>query len=322
MSLNDSSLLELMEKELSRVSYTPPTGTVYGRVRQSKAPSTLFSDSGESTGDSDMDLSDAEESTNVEAYYDNRSDSDTPAFLTARIEDLPPGRVAMLLVDLASRVLRDTDEIRDQELKARVLQKVLTSWVRFTDLYENDLSMHPELDSSIRALFQEPADDELSDAEVASLRAMVLRIAPSYLTLSGISYCLAGPSLVPLLDNLVVEDIPDGEHAGVVRILALYASGSKSWVHALSKLSTEASKSWISAVFLSSLARYAYISDRKLDDADRIAIRDFLRQTISVRYEFDGVSTKNKAMNAFEDDLRKAQLKESRRPTRAISVLG
>jgi len=322
MSRNDSDLLELMEKELSRVEFTPPSGTVFGRVRQSKAPSTLFSDSGESSEDGEADPPEAGPNIDIEAYYDNRSDRDAPAFLTARIEDLPPGRVAMLLADLASRVLRDTDEIRDQELKARVLQKVLTSWVRFTDLYENDLKMHPDLDASIRSLFQEPEKEEMSDSEVASLRAMVLRIAPSYLTLSGISYCLAGPSLIPLLDKLDIDSIPDGEHAGVVRILALYVSGSTSWVHALAKLSTEASKSWISAVFLSSLARYAYISDRKLNDSDRIAIRDFLRHTIGLRYEFSGLSAKNKAMNAFEDELRKAQLKESRRPTRSISVLG
>jgi hypothetical protein len=321
MSRNDADVLRLMETQIDLITVVPPIGSVFGGVRQLEAPSHLFTDDGEAAIGNDSEKREVVERDKInESYYDDTDDTDRPAFLTARLEDLPPGRVAMLVVDLASRVLRDTDEIRDQELKAMLLRKVLVAWVGFIDLFENDLRLHPDLDDAIRGFFKD--DDNPTEKELEAFKAMILRVAPSFLSLSGITYCLSGPSLVPLLGSVELKDVQNGDYAGIIRTLALYGSGSPSWVRSLSSLQPSAIKSWFSASFLASIARYAYISDPHLSDVDRDAIREFLRQAIGVRYSFSGIPAKNKAMNGFEDELRRAHLNESKRPAREITVLG
>ena len=321
MSRNDADVLRLMETQVDLIAAVAPTGSVFAGVRQLQAPAHLFADDGEAASNTSTEPKDVVEHDKINAsYYDDTDDTDRPAFLTARLEDLPPGRVAMLVVDLASRVLRDTDEIRDQELKATLLKKVLVAWVGFIDLYENDLRLHPGLDDAVRELLAE--DEEPSEKEFEAFRAMVLRIVPSFLSLSGITYCLSGPSLVPLLGSVDLKGFKNADYAGIIRTMALYGAGSTTWVKSLASLQPTAGRSWFSASFLASIARYAYISDTRLTDDDRVLIREFLRQAVGVRYSFSGVSAKNKAMNAFEDQLRRAQLNETQRPARAITVLG
>jgi hypothetical protein len=321
MSRNDANVLRLMESQIDLINVVPPTGSVFARVRQLEAPAHLFADGGEAVDSRESDSKEVVEREKInESYYDDTDDTDRPAFLTARLEDLPPGRIAMLVVDLASRVLRDTDEIRDQELKAKLLKKVLVAWVGFVDLFEDDLRLHPDFDDNIREFFKE--DENPSEKEVEAFKAMMLRVVPSFLTLSGITYCLSGPSLVPLLGTVELKEFDNADFAGIIRTLALYGSGSNTWVKSLASLHPTAARSWFSASFLASIARYAYISDPRLTDNDRAAIREFLRGAIGVRYSFTGVPAKNKAMNVFEDELRRAHLNESKRPVRSITVLG
>ena len=321
MSRSSAEVLRLMDSQLSRIVEDALSGSVFAGVRQRVASEALFSDRAESTGTTEVERTTERSALQEKRYYDVEDDRDVPAFLTARLEDLTPGRVAALVIDLASRVLRDTDELRDQELKGNLLKKVLVGWVRFLDLYENDLRVHPEFDSTIRSLFFKQ-EREFDEDDVAKMKESVLKVAPSYLTFSGLSYCLAGPSLSPLLEQVDLAESAVSEYSAIMRTLALYASGSLGWVKSLSALSSRAKRSWFCASFLSSIARYAYIADGRLTEEHRDAIREFLRESIDIRYTFPGgVMAKNKAMNAFEDDLRKALLREKGRGPREITVL-
>ncbi|AZZ53552.1 SIR2 family NAD-dependent protein deacylase [Rathayibacter festucae] len=321
MSRTSAEVLHLMDEQLDLIVDDSLSGSVFASVRQLPATDRLFSDAAESPTRGETEPMAAPATLQEKRYYDVTDDRDVPAFLTARIEDLTPGRVAALVIDLASRVLRDTDEIRDQRLKGDLLKKVLVGWVRFLDLYENDLRVHPEFDNAIRSLFFKEGKD-FDEDDVARMKASVLKVAPSYLTFSGITYCLAGPSLTPLLEQVEIADEDPTEYSAIVRTLALYASGSLGWVKSLGSLSLRAKKSWFSASFLSSIARYAYVSDERLSDEDRGSIREFLRESIDIRYSFaGGVTAKNKAMNSFEDELRKVLLKEKVEAPRSITVL-
>jgi hypothetical protein len=319
MSRNDAGVLELMERQLDLITVTAPSGAIFGSIRRLAAPQDLFQDSGD-TDDDDADAHpDAIGKEGISSsYYDDTDDSDHPAFLTARIEDLSQARIAMLVVDLASRVLRDTDESRDQQLKARVLRKLLVAWVGFVDLYEAEVKDSPDLDEVIREVHKKP---DATEEEFKSFKAALLRVFPCFVTFSGIQYCLASPSLVPLLSTVRMAGM-ENEHLGaLIRTLALYASDSMAWVDSLSDLDPVAVKSWFSAVFLSSIARYAYIADIRLTDDEREKIRQFLRQVVGERYDFSGIDHKNRVMNSFEDDLRQARLSETRRPQRALTIL-
>ncbi|WP_167139175.1 SIR2 family protein [Diaminobutyricimonas sp. TR449] len=323
MTRNDAEVLEIVEKEIERITVAPPSGAVFGSVRRLEVVKELFSDESESEpGEVDpQGIQRGEDAVGRDGlnkqYYDDSDDSDTPAFLTARLEDLSHARVAMLVVDLASRVLRDSDEVRDQKLKERILRKLLVAWVAFTDLYEMELAQAPDLDEVVAELFEErnPTSEDLE-----GLKSLLVRVAPSFLTESGIRYCLSGPSLVTRLAELDMSGMENGSFALLMRTLALYTSGSLRWVDSLRSLDDLAVKSFFSASFFASLARYAYMVDERLSEEQRGQIRHYLRRVIGARYNFRSQEHRNSVLNDFENSLRRARLQETKRSRRQITM--
>lgn len=323
MARNDAEVVRLVETEIDRIYARAPTGAVFGSVRRIAAKAELFADRGETDRDGVPDEQEAAGDDAVErdglqnSYYDDSDDSDSPAFMAARIEDLSPARLAMHVVDLASRVVRDSDEIRDQALKARVLKKLLIAWVTFTDLHEEELSQAQDLDESIKAFFPKSAD---SDEDLAKLRDALLKLAPCFLTFSGLRYCLGHATLVTRLTGLDFDHSEEQRYGALIRTLALFGSGTTAWIDSLRSIDDHAVRTFFSAVFLASLARYAYIRDNRLTDANRNDIRDFLRRVITERYSFKDIDHKNKVLNSFENSLRTARLQSGRRRATGLEI--
>lgn len=322
MTRNDEEVLELVENEIDRIAVRSPQGNVFRSVRRIEAKKELFKDRVEVE---DADAADTQHAENgadghVERegmtgqYYDDSDDSDYPAFMTARLEDLSEARVAMLVVDLASRVLRDADEVRDQDLKRRILQKLLLAWVSFTDLYEVEVEAYSDLDQVVAAFYPEDQDE----VKVEKLKAFLNKLLPSLLTESGIRYCLSGPNLVSRLAELDFSSSTNGSYASLMRTLTLYASKSRKWIDSLKDLDDAAVQSFFGATYFAASARYAFIADRTLSDDDRDAIRAFLRRVIAARYSFRDIPHKNTVLNDFEDSLRRARLQEGRNQSPAM----
>ncbi|NII52079.1 SIR2 family protein [Frigoribacterium endophyticum] len=320
MARSDTDVLDVVERELDRISVQRPTGSILSSVRKRDAPESLLREPVPlEADDQPAPLEDVvDRAPEQTVYYDRSDDSDRPTFLAARIEDLPPARVAMLVVDLASRVLRDSDEIRDQAHKQRYLGRLLEAWVMFLELYQAELTALPKLDEAVRPIFDKL---DLPDKEFVPFMHSLLRVVPSYITYSGLSYCLSSPTLDRLLTQFSAESVPLGEWAALLRTLTLYSGGSIAWVDSLDELSETAVRSWFSASFLAGLARYAYVTDDRLHEEQRAKIRQYLRRVIGARYSFSSVSQRNSAMNNFEADLRSARLREERRPRRSLRVI-
>jgi hypothetical protein len=312
MTRNDKSVLEIVDSELDRIAIKSPTGSVFASVRQRDAPPSLFQEAlstDEPDGATPTDgLVDRAPDRTV--YYDRSDDSDRPTFLAARVEDLPPARVAMLVVDLASRVLRDSDEIRDQEYKQQVLGRLLQSWVMFLDLFQAELTAEPRLDEVVERIYNKP---EAKPKELLAFKNSLLRVVPSYITYSGLSYCLSSPTLDRLLSEFKPKSVELGEWAALMRTLTLYSNNSTTWIETLSDLSSDAVRTWLSASFLANMARYAFIADARLTDNHRDKIRAYLRDVVTARYSFSNVANKNTVLNNFEADLRSARLREQGR---------
>lgn len=316
MTRNAKDVLEVVEREIERIAVTEPSGGIFASVRKVEARKELFSDDSEAETDTDDEAVEKTDTAVERAgltghYYDDSDDSDTPAFLVPRIEDLSQSRVAMLVVDLASRVLRDSDEVRDQKMKDRILRKVLVAWVGFTDLHEAEIASHPDLDETIaRAL---DGDEERTEEDIERLKHFIIRIFPTIITASGVRYCLSGPALVTRLVEVDTTGEANGSLASMVRTLALYQTKSKRWIETLKLIDDNAVKTFFSASFLASLARYAYLTDDSLKDGERDELRDFLRRVISARYKFDGVKHRSEVLSKFETKLNRDRLDKGRR---------
>lgn len=312
MARNDASVLELVESELSRITIGPLRGSAFKSVRRVDAGDELFADHSDA-GAPDEEV--AETDTSVErrgmtgSYYDDSSDADSPAFLAAHLEELSSARLAMLVVDLASRVLRDSDEVRDQDLKSRILKKVLLAWVAFTDLYELEVAQYEEIDDIAIELFGDE-ESEPDDDERQKLRSFLVRIMSVILTNSGIDYCLSGPTLTTRLLAQPVESDELGDELAVLRLVALLGSGGHQWIDTLGDLSDSAVKSFFCATLLAARIRYTYLTDDSLSDAQRDSIRAFLRRIIDARYNFKDVGHRNSVLNDFEHQLRQERLSQ------------
>lgn len=220
----------------------------------------------------------------------------------------------MLVVDLASRVLRDSDEVRDQKLKSRILAKLLVAWAAFTDLYEIELAALPDLDDIIATIMSERDPDSNDPDEAERMKQFVVRLYPSLVTSGGIRYCLSGPTLVSRL----IDVKPEGENANLasmMRTMALYGTQGNRWIETLRDIDDDAVKTFFGASFLATLARYAYVSDPSLTEQQAADIRAFLRRVISARYNFSGVDHRVRVLNDFENRLRRERLDEGRKPS-------
>ncbi len=310
MARNDAQVLELVENELSRITVGPLRGSAFSSVRRVDARDELFADTSDSGSEepiaTDTDTA-VERSGMTGAYYDDSPDEDSPAFLAAHLEELSSARIAMLVVDLASRVLRDSDEVKDQTLKSRVLKKVLLAWVAFTDLYELEVAQYEEIDEVAIEIFGDP-DTETSDEDRARLKAFLVRVMSVILTHSGIEYCLSGPTLTSRLLAHPIETDELANEVAVLRLVALLGSGGHEWVDALGGLPEPAIKSFFCASVLASRVRYAFITDDSLSDAQRDEVRAFLRRVIDARYNFRDVGHRNSVLNDFENQLRQERL--------------
>lgn len=307
MARNDEDVLRLVESEIARIQIGPLKGLAFSRVKRIEAREDLFTDRSEPASEVGADETAVEPELSVErsgmtgSYYDDTPDIDSPAFLTAHLDELSAARVAMLVVDLASRVLRDSDEVPNQELKAQVLHKLLRSWVAFADIYEVELSESENLEEVARAVMSANSE-EPSDAEVKDFTDFMIKVMPIIVADSGISYCLASPTLISRLVAAEFTD-EDGFEVGLVRTVALIRSGGHQWVASLSSLSDDAVRSFFCATFLAALARYEYLTDATLSDDDRGVIRAFLRRVIGARYNFRDIAHRQNAMNEFESKL-------------------
>ncbi|WP_306232853.1 SIR2 family protein [Agrococcus beijingensis] len=302
MTRSDEAMLEVMERELDRIFNEKLTGRIFASVKQQPGRKELFADRGEPEDREQEDREFPREGL----MYDASDDSDTPAFLQGHLDELSGGRLAMLVVDLASRVLRDSDEVPNQELKQRVLTKLLHCWAVFTDLYEADLRELPNLDETVARLH--PKDDPTTE-QIEDLKTALVSIVPAFLTLSGMRACLAAASL-----HLALEDaeLDPGSTAELMRVLALYSSSSPRWTAALNGLDDQAARTFFGASFLASLARHTFMADEAVTDQQRDDIRAFLRRVVLLRYRFDGVRERNEALNRFEQRLRRDRLTRNR----------
>lgn len=312
LSRGDARLLELIRGELARIKPTELTGTTFGRIKQVAPVDALFEDRTEPEGEGSSNESGSHpDSVSRQgitgSYYDDSSDEDAPTFLNSHIDEMSEAQIAMLVVDLASRVLRDSDEVRNQQLKKAVLQELFAAWVVFTELYEREIRDTPAIDEYLSALYGAPEDGPEGD-ERESIQSFLYRLIPSMLVDSGITTCLASPSMTTLLSNADLSELSHVHHAEALRVVALLSSGGVQWVEALESLKDEALGNFFAAWWLEARVRYEYISNENLSEDDRNRVRRFLRRIVEVRYAFRSTNQRVDTVNKFENHLRHQRL--------------
>lgn len=314
MARNDHEVIELVLEELNRIKVRASPGYLFEKVRRTDADDSLFQSEPLVYGHpNQFDPEGNDDTENVSRdgmtghYYDDTPDADSPAFLTAHLDDLPESRVAMLVVDLSSRVIRESDEISNQAFKAEALLKILTAWLAFLDIYGEDLKGSEDLDPIVEEMF-ENHDRELTDSNRSQMRRVLEQIVPMILLESGLDMCLASPTLIKLLSEMDFSDSVNAYALDCIRTLALMHCGGSAWVESLIALKDESIDSVFCASFVFGIVRARYIQDSQLSDSTKRDLRNFLKRVLTRRFRFKSSQHRNSSIDSFMTSLEKERL--------------
>ena len=154
-------------------------------------------------------------------------DDELAPFPVNDIADAPASVQLLAVLALVSNVLRDSELVKDSELKARVLGRTLTMWGRFTELLSADPLFGEYIDGLTNALLDESTttSDEFSD-----VLAAIRQEAPVIVAYAGISATLSSRKLLRSLDaTLRSEEFGTEPRVVVMGALLAYDIQSNGW---------------------------------------------------------------------------------------------
>lgn len=296
----DRVALEVAEMQLERIELTQVTASSFAPVRQIAMQEDALRDPSETESSEQSDRYGIVETSDLDQHYELPPDVDPPAFLSIGFEELTPARQAMRIVDFASKILRDSEQLTDQPLKRRIMGKLLIAWVKFIDHFERELS-----ESSVDFAFpEEEGEGEIDDT---SLRELFVRLTPLFLAFSGLQFCLASPRVELLLIRSDVSEEELGEEGTLVRLLALISLDGSVWIDELESLPVTAGKTFFGAYFISAIAQQAYIEDDSLNDIQRDKLLKFIRKCAEAKFKFSSSAHKNIELDQMSRSLQHAR---------------
>lgn len=234
--------------------------------------------------------------------YDLSDDTDTVPFPLTDQSNLSPATRLVNTVDLVSRIVRDSDELEDRDLKVVVLGKALSSWGMLIDELETEEVFKPAVDMLVNHLLEDKSFDE---KKVDRLTARMNLYLPSFYVLAGMQATLVSRKLLITFETLMKEgDFREQEFGPVSAAMFAFLLGDQGWSEHLPELARTHGDRWVVTGMLASLARMAYI-DQPLIYEDEQRVMEFLRECELRRWSFDSKAHQLQHMDGFQQGLTK-----------------
>jgi hypothetical protein len=205
--------------------------------------------------------------------YDTSDDSDTAPFPLEDLTDLSDASLLSRQLTLASRVLRDSDELADRELKTSALFQVLRSWAVLIELFELEgqfgsvVELIVENDTRLKSMPEEKKQDIVGRANL---------LLPSIFAMGGMNASLASRKLLLTLDAVMArDDFYDSPFAPVGAAIYAILVHEEDWSAGLEKLLEEYGEKWIVSGFVSLMTQLAHKSETMSDSEER-QVREFI----------------------------------------------
>lgn len=249
-------------------------------------------------GDSSSDSGSREEDTE----YDLSDDTDMVPFPLTDQTNLSPATRLVNAVDLVSRVVRDSDELQDRQLKVDVLGKALSSWGILIDAFETEEVFKPAVDLIVTHLQEGKTFDEDRIQHLAGRMSLFL---PSFYVLAGMQTTLASRKLLITFDSLMNDkEFRAQEFGPVAAAMFAFLLADNGWSEHLPPLAETHGDRWIVTGMLASLAQMAYINQTLAVEDERRVI-DFLRGCELQRWSFDSKAHRDRHLANFNQHLDK-----------------
>ncbi|KQT96364.1 hypothetical protein ASG53_14695 [Sanguibacter sp. Leaf3] len=288
---------------ISNVGVHEPGSRIFSQLELTDAPSDL------SRRHSEKEVRDsAAEEEDEEEYYDDTPDDDTVPFPVKRSVDRPSWVHKTDLLDLASRVLRDSDHVPNPELKDEVFILVVRGWGELLDEFSKQGVLDEAAAFGANAMLEAGYFDESSLEDVREALSLLL---PTFTIVGALYTCLVSTKLAVNAKNALstpgfVEDV-QGASAAAIFMLALSLPG---FGDSLKKIGDHHGKKWFVGFVLAVLGERAYMN-QDLSNDDEIALRKFIVQMTGGRHRFRDDAQKKEKLDAFDTKLKKERLLSS-----------
>jgi len=209
-------------------------------------------------------------------------------------------------LDLASRVLRDSDQVTDQVVKVEVLGEVLLAWGRVV----TDLSSDHDFNRLVDALARQLAGSEIEkqvekhdDTVVDFLR----RVLPSAFAWSGVRATLTSRKLVAPLKSVQSDAKDSPLQTQIGAILLEMAVRDSGWTHRVVELCKPLGPMWFVRRFVLPVLYDRYVRG-SYPDGDGPALLELCGDLACSSRSFDSATSRSSYRSRFMQNLRDKEL--------------
>ncbi|MFJ3473449.1 SIR2 family protein [Microbacterium maritypicum] len=252
-----------------------PKSLIFQQIRLSDAPDPVDDGAGsESDAPTNEDIPEPDLKDDI-GGYDWSDDSDARPFPLDDPSGWPLIAQLTWALDLASRVVRDSDAIKNLDLKDQLFAVVLDRWGYLMDLVGSD----PALDELIEALVDASSEDEGEqvnrDARRKQSDEMKKQIPPFYVY-AGISATLASRKLLLPLER--VQPLPGDStiYFDIAATILAAAMNVPGWASRLPAMARKHGQVTVVAEFILPLMAFSY-RYQTMDSKDLASLQEFLK---------------------------------------------
>lgn len=292
-----------------------PTGRIFGDIevspyKESENEKAEF-DLDEGRPAQEEEQGKATHTSEVEAVpYDTSDDSDTAPFPTDDLGNLSDASLLSRQLTLASKVLRDSDELANPDLKAEALMKVLQSWAILIELFELEgqfgsvVSLIVENDEHLRSMSEEKKADITGRANL---------LLPSIFAMGGMNASLASRKLLITLDRVMQsEGFYTSPFAPVGAAIYALLVHEENWSAGLARLLDEYGDKWVVSGFISLMTQMAHKTEMMTQVEER-QVRDFIVGAETRKKSFKDDAQRKNYISRLKQRLERTRTLNSRR---------
>lgn len=189
------------------------------------------------------------------------------------------------VLDLSSRVVRDSDQVADLKLKDELFTTVLDRWGYLTDVMADDNMFVEVIESVVLGTAGEESEEE-RDKHRALLEDIRLSM-PMFVALTGINATLASRKLLRTYERSDSEG-DDGVslYGDIAAAMFAFLVAEPGWATRLPRIAERYSTMWVVPNFVFGLARMAY-EHQHLEPEDKASIEEFFKKFFSNFHVFE-----------------------------------
>jgi hypothetical protein len=278
---SDRVVRELLHSLQESWPITPPQSKIYEETEALPAPATTRVLPEEDTPAKDAPGQDVDpDEDDVEDWGE---DGDRVPFPLDDPSTWSLTQQLIAVLDLSSRVVRDSDQVDDLALKDELFAAVLERWGYLTDVMAGDNFFREVVESVVLGV---PAEtDEEQEQQRRFIHDLQLTM-PMFVALTGINATLASRKLLRTYERSLSNDAgTKGIFTDIAALLFAFLVAEPGWASSMPEIAAQHSRLWVVPNFVYGLAGVTY-QYQHLTDKDQASIEAFFEKFLNEFHVF------------------------------------